>query len=69
MILPSIRLYSRYMQGGTHGVTYIDVLDPDARSERYLLALQSVVLVNIDDSSTGSQIHVASGTHKLCTQA
>src|SRR5204863_4509484 len=59
------KLYSRYTRRGTH----IDALDPEARSERYLLARHSRVLANMEESRTASQIQVASGTHKLCTQA
>ena len=59
------RLYSRYRQGGTH----VDVLDLDARGKRYLFARHSMVLVNMEESRIQTQIHVASGTHRLCTQA
>ena len=61
----AFRLYSRYMQGGT----YVDALDLDSRGKRYLFGRHSMVLVNMEESRTDSQIHVASGTHKLCTQA
>ena len=53
------------MQGGT----YVDALDLDSRGKRYLFGRHSMVLVNMEESRTNSQIHVASGTHKLCTQA
>src|SRR5438128_1819273 len=69
MILPSIRLYSRYPQRGTRVLSQSAAPDPDTRRERYLLADQSTVLVNMEEIRTKSQTHVASGTHKLCTQA